>query len=764
MPIKSSKTKKVDTAKAILPTVGARLETVPLSRFTEKAYLNYSMYVVLDRALPSLSDGLKPVQRRIIYAMSELNLSAKAKPKKSARTIGDVIGKFHPHGETACYEAMVLMAQSFSFRYPLIDGQGNWGSQDDPKSFAAMRYTEARLSRFCDALLSELDQGTVDWIANFDGTLQEPRFLPARLPTALLNGASGIAVGMATDMVPHNLREVVSACVRLLENPRTGLSGLCSHIKGPDFPTEAEIITTADEIRDIYATGSGSIRQRAIWEREDDKIVITALPYQVSGERIIEQLAAQMTAKKLSMVIDVRDESDHTNPTRLVVEPRSSRVDFSALMDHLFATTHLEHSHRVNMNIIGLDGRPKLHNLKEMLVGWLEFRQVTVRKRLKFRQDQLQSRLHILDGLLKVFANLENVIKVIRKEENPRGALMKKYRLTKAQTNAILELKLRQLGKLEEQQLKDERKTLSGELLQLNKTLKSQQLLKGLIRDELIADAEEFGDNRRSPIVERAPAKAFSESDLVSSEPVTVVLSQMGWIRGARSHDIDPKKLSYRSGDGYLHDAIGRTNDILLCIDSGGRTYGVAAHTLPSARSQGEPISRQLKPPAGAAFCGVMIGREDALYLLATDSGYGFITSIGDMSTRNKSGKAILKVSGANVIPPVRAKLDKDVLVVSVTSTGRLLAFHVSELPQMTRGKGVKLLNISSKKYTAGEEKLVGVAIVGKNDELRIYAGRQHMRLSALDCSHYVGSRAQRGKALPRGYKKPDRIESGPRK
>jgi topoisomerase-4 subunit A len=717
------------------------------------------MFVILDRALPNIADGLKPVQRRIIYAMSELNLSANAKYKKSARTVGDVLGKFHPHGEVACYEAMVLMAQPFSLRYPLVDGQGNWGSQDDPKSFAAMRYTEARLSRFTQALLSELNQGTVDWLVNFDGTMKEPAFLPARLPTILLNGGSGIAVGMATDVLPHNLREVVSACVRLLENPRTGVAGLCEHIRGPDLPTDAEIITPMSEIRQIYSTGIGSIRQRAIWDQEDDNIVVTALPYQVSGEKMMEQLAGQMSAKKLPMVVDVRDESDHENSTRLVIEPRSNRVDLAKLMEHLFATTDLEHSYRINMNMIGLDGRPRVHNLKDILGDWLTFRQGTVRRRLQYRYNRVATRLSVLDGLLKAYINLDAVIRIIRRENKPKQVLMKRYRLKEEQAEAILELKLRQLGRLEEKSIKEEQKDLAREKSYLQKILKSATHLKRLVRDELLADAEQFGDERRSPLVERETAKALSETDLLPSEPVTVVLSEKGWIRGSRSHDIDSESLSYRSGDRYLHDAVGRTNDTLLCIDSTGRTYALAAHTLPSARGQGEPVSSQLKPPDGAVFRGVMIGHEDTQYLLATDAGYGFIANLGEMNSRNKSGKTILRVTDTAVLPPQRVQELEDDWVAVITTTGRLLVFPIAELPRMARGKGVKLMNIPKVKYRAGEEKIADLAVFQEGDQLTVIAGRQHMRLKPRDLEVYIGSRAQRGRVLPRGYKRPERIK-----
>ena len=735
------------------------LEQVFLSEFTERSYLNYSMYVILDRALPNLADGLKPVQRRIIYAMSELSLSASNKHKKSARTVGDVLGKFHPHGDTACYEAMVLMAQPFSFRYPLIDGQGNWGSQDDPKSFAAMRYTEARLSRFADIFLSELGQGTVDWGPNFDGTLSEPRILPARLPAILLNGGSGIAVGMATDIQPHNVREVVSACVRLLENSRTSVDQLLDHIQGPDFPTEAEIITPAEEIREIYRSGSGSVRQRSVWEEEDGNIVVTALPYQVSGERVIEQIATQMNAKKLPLVDDVRDESDHENPTRLVIQPRSNRVDQQALMAHLFATTSLEQSHRVNMNAIGLDGRPRVYDLKQLLRQWLDFRLETVRRRLQFRLDRVVKRLHILEGLLIAFLNIDAVIKIIRKEDQPGPVLMKRFRLSKEQAEAILDLKLRHLARLEEMKIKGEEEELAREKRELQKILKSKDRLKRVVRDELLSDAEEFGDDRRSPLIERDAARALDQTDLIPSEPITVVLSQKGWIRAAKGTEVNPRELNYRGDDGYLHAGVGRTNQSLLTIDSGGRTYGLPAHALPSARGLGEPVGKQLKPPAGATFRGVMIGSSDDLYLLSTDAGYGFVAPLEEMVTRNKSGKAVLRARDVGVLPPQRVLEHEDDWIAALTTAGRLLIFPLAEMPVLAKGKGVKIINVPAARYRSGEEKVVGTVVFQEGQRLRIHSGRQHMKLKPTDFEHYVGSRAQRGRALPRGYRQPSAVE-----
>ena len=736
------------------------IESVAISEFTERSYLNYSMYVVLDRALPSLADGLKPVQRRIVYAMSELGLAASSKYKKSARTVGDVLGKFHPHGDSACYEAMVLMAQPFSFRYPLVDGQGNWGSQDDPKSFAAMRYTEARLSGFAEMLLSELGQGTVEWGLNFDGTLREPRLLPGRLPNVLLNGSSGIAVGMATDIPPHNLREVVSACIRLLDHSRTSLDDLCDHVKGPDFPTGGEIVTPQAEIRDIYRTGYGSIRQRAVWVDENGDIAITALPYQVSGERVIEQIANQMNAKKLPMVGDIRDESDHENPIRIVIEPRSNRVDRAVLMTHLFATTSLEQTYRVNMNMIGLDGRPKVFDLREALKQWLEFRLETVKRRLSYRLDRVVKRLHILDGLLIAFLNIDEIIKIIREEDEPKRVLVKRFKLSETQAEAILELKLRHLARLEEIKITAEQQALSREKAELQKILKSRDRLKTVVKKELTADAEEFGDDRRSPLVEREAAQALSESALIPSEPITVVLSKKGWIRAAKGLEVDPRELAYRGDDGYLHSGPGRTNQPLLCLDSTGRVYGLRSHELPSARSLGEPVGKTLKPPLGATFAGVMIGEHSSQFLLASDSGYGFVATLEDLLTRNKSGKAALTVRAGGVLPPQRIFEYEDDWVAAITDTGRLLIFALAELPQLNRGKGVKLINIPAARHKAGDEKLQSVAVFREGDSLRLFAGKQHMRLKPKDIDTFVGTRAQRGRALPRGYKRATGVET----
>jgi len=737
-------------------------ERLPLKDFTEKAYLDYSMYVILDRALPHIGDGLKPVQRRIIYAMSELGLSAASKYKKSARTVGDVLGKFHPHGDSACYEAMVLMAQPFSYRYPFVDGQGNWGSPDDPKSFAAMRYTESRLSPYAQLLLSELGQGTVDWVPNFDGTLEEPKVLPARLPNVLLNGGTGIAVGMATDIPPHNLREVANACVHLLENPRATVAELCEYIQGPDFPTDAEIITPRAELRKIYETGNGGLRMRARYEREGTDIIVTALPHQVSGSKVLEQIAAQMNAKKLPMVEDLRDESDHEHPTRLVIQPRSNRVDVEALMAHLFATTDLERSYRVNMNLIGLDGRPRVKDLQTLLSEWLSFRTETVRRRLQWRLDKVLARLHILDGLLIAYLNIDEVIRIIRENDEPKPVLMARFGLTDTQAEAILELKLRHLAKLEEMKIRGEQDALEKERDGLEKTLGSATRLKRLIREEIVADAEKFGDERRSPIVTRSAAQAMDESELVPTEPLTVVLSRMGWVRAAKGHEVDAEGLNYKSGDAYLADARGRSNQTAVFIDSTGRTYTLPAHTLPSARGQGEPLSGRLSPPDGARFVGVMMGAPTDLYLLSTDYGYGFVCSLEDMQSRNKAGKAVLSVpAGAKVLPPVRVRDIEADWIAAASSEGHLLVTRLAELPRMARGKGNKIINVPSAKLKTREEWVAAITLVQDGEPLTVVAGKKFKTMKGPEVDEYAGERGKRGHKLPRGYQKVDELKVG---
>ena len=738
------------------------IEEQPLSHFAEKAYLDYSMYVILDRALPHIGDGLKPVQRRITFAMSELGLSAGNKPKKSARTVGDVIGKYHPHGDSACYEAMVLMAQQFSYRYPVIDGQGNWGSPDDPKSFAAMRYTEARLNPYAGVLLSELGQGTVDWGPNFDGTMDEPLRLPARLPNVLLNGASGIAVGMSTDVPPHNLREVATACQVLLERPSTTIEELCDIVKGPDFPTGAEIITPPEDLRRIYQTGGGTLRLRSAWEKDGGEIVITALPFQVSGSKVQEQIANQMRAKKLPMVEDLRDESDHETPFRLVIVPRSNRVDTDALMTHLFATTDLERTVRVNMNVIGLDGRPQVFDLRSLLKEWLEFRLQTVTRRLQFRLDKVEDRLHILDGLLIAYLNIDEVIRIIRSEEQPRPVLMATFGLTEVQADAILNLRLRHLARLEEMKIRGEQEELAAERDKLAKILGSNARLKTLVKKELAADAERYGDERRTLIVQRDAAQAMDESALVSSEPVTVVLSQHGWARAAKGHEIEPDQLNYKAGDGYLAAARCRSNQPAVFIDSTGRAYSVPAHTLPSARGQGDPLSGRFNPPDGATFAGVMAGAPEDRWLLATSAGYGFFATLGDLYSRNRSGKLVLRVpNGAQVLVPTPAPAGEGALVLAATDTGRLLCFPADELPMLARGKGNKIIGIPAARFKVGDEKMIAVLTVPGDGKALVACGKRVMTLKPRDLEPYMGSRGRRGGLLPRGWRKVESLEVG---
>ncbi len=749
---------------------GGDTERQPLARFAEKAYLDYSMYVILDRALPHLADGLKPVQRRIVFAMSELSLAANAKFKKSARTVGDVIGKYHPHGDSACYEAMVLLAQPFSMRYPLVDGQGNWGSQDDPKSFAAMRYTEARLTPFAQALLSELGQGTVDWGPNFDGTLEEPKLLPARLPHVLLNGASGIAVGMATDIPPHNAGEVTAACILLLDNPRAGDEALAEVLPGPDFPTDAEIITPAAELRRMYETGNGSLRMRAVWEVEGIDIIVTALPYQVSGSKVLAQIAAQMQAKRLPMVEDLRDESDHENPTRLVITPRSNRVDTQALMAHLFASTELERSYRVNMTVIGLDGRPRLTGLRQLLGDWLSFRIETVRRRLRHRYDRVLGRLHLLDGFLIAYLNIDEVIRIIRTEEQPKPRLMARFGLSDTQAEAILELKLRHLARLEEIKIRGEQGDLVKERDALEKLLSSDARLRRRVRDELAADAREFGDPRRSPIVAREAARAFDEAALVPVEPVTVVLSEKGWVRSAKGHEMDPRELPYKAGDAFLQAARGRSSQLAVFLDSTGRSYALPAHTLPSARGHGEPLSSQLAPPAGAEFVSVMLAdpaNAGDLFLLSTSAGYGFVAVLGDLISRNRTGKAVLGVpSGARVLAPQPVTdLDTD-LVAAASSDGRLLVFPLRELPQLARGKGVRILGLPAGRARQPTlpalgtlAAMIAVAVLPAGAHLRVHAGKHYRSFKPAELEPFRAERARRGTALPRGFQNVQALE-----
>ncbi len=736
------------------------VEQLPIRRFTEDAYLNYSMYVIMDRALPHIGDGLKPVQRRIIYAMSDLGLSANAKYKKSARTVGDVLGKFHPHGDSACYEAMVLMAQPFTYRYPLVDGQGNWGAPDDPKSFAAMRYTEARLSKFSEVLLTELGQGTVEWQPNFDGTLKEPKTLPARLPHILLNGITGIAVGMATDIPPHNARELANACAKLLDNSRTELSELLEDVQGPDYPTDAEIITPKDDIRKIYETGRGSIKMRAVYSEENGEIVITALPHQASGGKILEQIAQQMQSKKLPMVSDLRDESDHENPTRLVVTPRSNRVDIEQLMQHLFATTDLEKNYRVNINMIGLDGRPQVKDLKSILTEWLTYRRDTVTRRLQFRLDKILARLHILEGLMIAFLNIDEVIDIIRNEDDPKAELIARFNLSDTQAEAILDLKLRHLAKLEEMKIKGEQGELAKERDSLQLLLSSDRRLKTLIKKEILADSEAYGDARRSPIVARGEAKALSEKELVPSEAVTVVLSEKGWARCAKGHDLDAPNLSYKGDDKYLASAKGRSNQPAVFIDTSGRAFSCDAHSLPSARSQGEPLTGRFNVVAGETFSHVIMAKEAQQFLIASDAGYGFVGTFKDMLSKNKAGKAYLSLpTAAKVLPPQAvSNIDTD-MCLSISSEGRMLLFPLKDLPSLGKGKGNKLLNIPAAKAQIREEYVVHIAVVSEGAEVKVVSGKRAMTLKASDLTHYIGERGRRGNKLPRGLQRVDAVE-----
>lgn len=732
------------------------IERQTLKDYTESAYLNYSMYVIMDRALPHIGDGLKPVQRRITYAMSELGLKAGAKYKKSARTVGDVLGKFHPHGDSACYEAMVLMAQPFSYRYTLVDGQGNWGSADDPKSFAAMRYTESKLTKYSDVLLGELGQGTVDWQPNFDGSIQEPVTLPARLPNILLNGTTGIAVGMATDVPPHNLREVANACVHTLDNPKATTEELSQFVLGPDYPTDAEIITPKADIQKMYETGKGSVKMRAVYEMEDGDVVITALPHQCSGNKVLEQIADQMTKKKLPMVSDLRDESDHENPTRLVIVPKSNRVDIKQLMNHLFATTDLEKNYRVNMNMIGIDGLPQVKGLSSIIKEWLTYRTNTVRRRLEHRLEKVLARLHILDGLLVAFLNIDEVIEIIRHEDEPKQELIKRFGLTDIQAEAILELKLRHLAKLEEMRIRGEQDELAKERDNLEKTLSSDRRMKTLVKKEIMADAESFGDERRSPIVTRDEAQALSETDLMGADPVTVVLSEKGWIRAAKGFDVDGKTMNYKSGDDFLVQANAKTNQQAVFLDTKGRSYSINIHGLPGARGYGEPVTGSIALQAGATIATMLIGENKDQYLMASESGYGFVTQYEDMLSKNKNGKALLNIPADKAIhQPVKVADLKNDWVIAVSNEGRLLTFPVADLPLMSKGKGNKIINLG----TGGTETLIGMGLMKEGDMLIVNAGKRHVKMKYKDLEHYQGERGRRGNKLPRGFQNVSSIE-----
>ncbi|MEW2738482.1 DNA topoisomerase IV subunit A [Providencia sp. PROV130] len=739
------------------------VERLPLHAFTENAYLNYSMYVIMDRALPFIGDGLKPVQRRIVYAMSELGLSNTAKYKKSARTVGDVLGKYHPHGDSACYEAMVLMAQPFSYRYPLVDGQGNWGAPDDPKSFAAMRYTESRLSKYAEILLSELGHGTVDWVPNFDGTLNEPKMLPARLPNILLNGTTGIAVGMATDIPPHNAREVAQALVALLDKPTLNLDDIMAFVPGPDYPTEAEIISSRDDIRKIYQNGRGSVRMRAVWEKEDGNAVITALPHQVSGAKVLEQIASQMRAKKLPMVEDLRDESNHENPTRLVIVPRSNRVDLEQVMTHLFATTDLERSYRVNLNMIGLDNRPSVKGLVEILNEWIAYRRQTVRNRLNHRLEKVLRRLHILDGLLIAYLNIDEVIEIIRTEDEPKAVLMSRFNISDTQAEAILELKLRHLAKLEEMKIRGEQDELAKERDELQAILGSERRLNTLIKKEIQSDAKDYGDDRRSPLHEREEAKAMSEHEILPSEPITVVLSDMGWVRSAKGHDIEPTNLNYKAGDGFKGAARGKSNQAAVFLDTTGRSYSVDPLELPSARSQGEPLTGKLTLPPGATIEHVLMAPDEQKYLMASDAGYGFICTFNDLVTKNKTGKALISLpENAKVLAPIELHNEQEDLLLAITKAGRMLIFPVADLPQLSKGKGNKIINIAGAQAATGDDLLTWLMILPVGASMTLHFGKRKLKFKAEDLQKYRSERGRKGTSLPRGMHNIERIDIEP--
>ncbi|MBC8944150.1 DNA topoisomerase IV subunit A [Xenorhabdus indica] len=736
------------------------VERQPLHTFTENAYLNYSMYVIMDRALPFIGDGLKPVQRRIVYAMSELGLNNSAKFKKSARTVGDVLGKYHPHGDGACYEAMVLMAQPFSYRYPLVDGQGNWGAPDDPKSFAAMRYTESRLSKYAELLLSELGHGTVDWVPNFDGTLQEPKMLPARLPNILLNGTTGIAVGMATDIPPHNTREVANALIAMLDKPECSLDEVMEYVKGPDYPTEAEIITSKEDIRKIYKNGRGSIRMRAVWSKEEGNVVITALPHQVSGAKVLEQIASQMRSKKLPMVDDLRDESDHENPIRLVIVPRTNRVDVEQVMNHLFATTDLEKSYRINLNMIGLDNRPSVKGLVEILSEWLVFRRETVRNRLNHRLEKVLKRLHILEGLLTAYLNIDEVIHIIRSEDEPKPVLMQRFGLTETQAEAILELKLRHLAKLEEVKIRGEQDGLAKERDKLQAILGSERKLNTLLKKEIIADAENYGDVRRSPLKERSEAKAMSDHDILPSEPITVVMSQMGWVRSAKGHEIDPAGLNYKSGDNFRSAVRGKSNQSVVFIDSTGRSYSVDPLDLPSARGQGEPLTGKLALPAGASVEHLLMAKDDQRFLMASDAGYGFICTFNDLIAKNRAGKALITLpQNAKVMPPLEITNEQDDMLLAITKAGRMLMFPVTDLPQLSKGKGNKIVSITASQAASGEDMLSWLLVLSPKSSITLYFGKRKLQLYPEDLQKFRAERGRKGTSLPRGLQRVERVE-----
>ena len=726
-------------------------ENRSVAEFTEQAYLNYAMYVIMDRALPHISDGLKPVQRRIVYAMSELGLKPSGKPKKSARTVGDVLGKYHPHGDSACYEAMVLMAQPFSYRYPFIEGQGNWGSPDDPKSFAAMRYTEAKLSQYSDLLLSELGQGTCDWQDNFDGTMKEPVNLPARVPNILLNGTTGIAVGMATDIPPHNLREVVKGTIALIRNPNLTDEKVAEYIPAPDLPTKAEIITPRDELLKIQISGRGSYRTRAIYTIEKNEIVITELPYQVSGSKIISQIADQMQAKKLPLVSDLRDESDHKNPTRLVIVLRSNRIDADAVMSHLFATTDLESSYRVNMNMIGADGRPQVKSIRRILLEWIEIRKDTVTRRLQYHLNKIEKRLHILGGLIIAFLNIDEVIKIIREEDQPKPVLMSRFDIDEIQAEAILELKLRHLAKLEEMEMRREQEELEARAAVIREQLANPESLKSLIIEELKDDAKKFGDDRRSPIVLREEAHAISEQDLVPAESVTVILSEAGWIRSAKGHDIDAENLNFRAGDQYCSSAQGKSNQKIYILDETGRSYALAINSLPSARGLGEPLSSKLSPANGVGFIQVLVEDDEKEIIAVSSKGYGFKSQAKQLDTSAKAGKTFLTVAEDAKAMPLEV-IENHTHLAILSSGGRLLLIDLSELPTLNKGKGNKLIQLEA------DETIQFMLTLNLDEIIQVLAGQQQLKLKGDDLQKYIGKRATKGQLLPRGYQKANKL------
>ena len=726
-------------------------ENRSVAEFTEQAYLNYAMYVIMDRALPHISDGLKPVQRRIVYAMSELGLKHSGKPKKSARTVGDVLGKYHPHGDSACYEAMVLMAQPFSYRYPFIEGQGNWGSPDDPKSFAAMRYTEAKLSQYSEVLLSELGQGTCDWQDNFDGSMKEPVTLPARIPNILLNGTTGIAVGMATDIPPHNLREVVKGTIALIRNPNLSDEKVAEYIPAPDLPTKAEIITPPEELLKIQSTGRGSYRMRSVYRIEKNEIVITDLPYQVSGSKVISQIADQMQAKKLPLVSDVRDESDHQNPTRLVIVLRSNRIDAEAVMSHLFATTDLESSYRVNMNMIGADGRPQVKSIRRILLEWIEIRKETVTRRLQYHLNKIEKRLHILGGLIIAYLNIDEVIRIIREEEQPKAELMSRFNIDDIQAEAILELKLRHLARLEEMEMRREQEELEAKAALIREQLANPESLKALIINELKDDAKKYGDDRRSPIVHRAEATAMSEQDFMPADPVTVVLSEAGWIRSAKGHEVDAENLNFRAGDQYLSHAQGKSNQRVYVLDESGRSYALAINSLPSARGLGEPLSSKLSPASGVGFKQVFIADDETGVVALSSKGYGFKTQAKQLDTNAKAGKAFLTLPEKATVMPLTS-VDQATHLALLTSTGRLLILELSELPVLNKGKGNKLIQLEEK------DQIVFMTRLTLDEILQVVAGQQQLKLKGDDLQKYIGKRASKGQLLPRGYQKANKL------